>query len=132
MISGITKVSFGKTVLFSFLGGLLGGSIGGLIGFISAGINDPSGWSEIPNSLSGMIYGYGLGAGAGAFSLHIRPHSPRAFSRAFLGALTGLFGVIFLSAPLHLDFFPPLMWGLLLLLPPMISARLLVNPKYDN
>ena len=117
---------FRKTFLFSFLGGVFGALIGASIGFFSARANDPTGWSEIPNSLIGAVYGYGLGAGAGAFSLHFRPHAPSAFSRAFLGALTGLFAVIFLSAPLHLDFFPPLMWGLLILLPPLITAWLLM------
>ena len=117
---------FRKTFLFSFLGGVLGALIGGAIGFFSARASDPTGWSEIPNLMTGVVYGYGLGAGMGAFSLHIRPHAPSAFSRAFLGALTGFFAVIFLSAPLHLDFFLPLMWGLLILLPPLIAARLLV------
>ena len=121
-------ISFRKTFLFSFFGGIIGASIGAAIGFFSAQANDPSGWSEIPNLLMGAIYGYGLGAGVGAFILHVRPHAPSAFSRAFLGALTGLFAVIFLSAPLHLDFFPPLMWGLLILLPPLIASRLLVPP----
>ena len=125
MLKNIQK-PFTKTFLFSFLGGVLGASIGGAIGFFSSRVTDPSGWSEIPNALIGAVYGYGLGAGAGAFALHFRPHAPSAFSRAFLGALTGLFGVIFLSAPLHLDFFPPLMWGLLILLPPLIAARLLI------
>ncbi len=118
--------SFRRTFLFSFLGGVLGALIGGAMGFFSARFTDPTGWSEIPNLMTGAVYGYGLGAGAGAFSLHLRPHAPSAFSRAFLGALTGLFAVIFLSAPLHLDFFLPLMWGLLILLPPLIAARLLV------
>ena len=126
-------VSFRKTFLFSFLGGVLGVLIGGVIGFFSARTNDPTGWSEIPNLLTGAVYGYGLGAGAGAFALHFRPHAPSAFSRAFLGALTGLFAVIFLSAPLHLDFFQPLMWGLLILLPPLIAARLLIprEPRHE-
>ena len=122
------RASFRKTFLFSFLGGVIGGLVGATIGFFSAKTNDPTGWSEIPNVLMGAIYGYGLGAGAGAFFLHFRPHAPSAFSRAFIGALTGLVAVIFLSAPLHLDFFPPLMWGLLILLPPFISARLLAHP----
>lgn len=117
MISEKIGAPFGKTVLSSFLGGLLMASIGGAIGFFSARINEPTGWSEIPSLLSGLIYGYGPGSGVGAFSW------------VFLGALTGLFGVIFLSAPLHLNFFPPLMWGFLVLLPPLISARLLVSPN---
>jgi len=121
--------SFSKTLLFSFLGGLLGALIGGTIGFYASHVKDPTGWSEIPDLLEGAIYGYGLGAGAGAFALHFHPHAPSAFARAFLGALVGLFAVIFLSAPLHLDFFPPLMWGLLILLPPLIAARLLSPPS---
>lgn len=120
---------FGKTVLSSFLGGLLLASIGGAIGFFSARINEPTGWSENPSLLSDLIYGYGPGAGVGGFALNFRPHPASAFSRAFLSALTGLLGVIFLSAPLHLDFYTPLMWGLLVLLPPLISARLLVSPN---
>ena len=125
----IMQVSFRKTFLFSFLGGILGALLGAAIGFFSTRVSDPSGWSEIPNSLTGAIYGYGLGAGAGAFALHFRPHAPSAFTRAFLGALSGLFFVIFFSAPLHLDFFPPLMWGLLILLPPLVAARLLTSAK---
>ena len=128
----IMFISFRKTFLISFLGGAIGALIGGAIGFFSAQASDPSGWSEIPNLLTGAIYGYGFGTGAGAFFLHIRPHAPSAFSRAFLGALTGLFAVIFLSAPLHLDFFPPLMWGLLILFPPLIASRLLVPPQKNE
>ncbi len=103
----------------------MGALIGGVLGFFSARSNDPTGWSEIPSLATGAVYGYGLGVGAGTFLLHCHTHAPSAFSRAFLGALTGLFAVIFLSAPLHLDFFPPLMWGLLVLLPPLIASRLL-------
>ena len=129
MIYKNLSAPFWKTVLFSFLGGILGAIIGGSIGLFLARLIDPTGWIEIPNLLSGMIYGYGLGSGAGAFALHYRLNPARAFSRAFLGALTGLFGVIFLSAPLHLDLFPPIMCGLLVLLPPLIAARILVSPN---
>ncbi|MCF6278194.1 MAG: hypothetical protein L3J16_05520, partial [Anaerolineales bacterium] len=117
---------FRRTFAASFLGGLLGALLGGLLGFWVAQSGDPSGWSQLPDTLQGSIYGYGLGAGAGAFMLHMRPHAPSAFSRAFLGALSGLFAVIFFSAPLHLDIVPFLMWGLLILLPPLIAARLLM------
>ncbi len=120
------QTSFRKTFLFSFLGGVLGALIGVAIGAARTG-SDPTGWIKLSNVLTGAIYGYGLGAGAGAFTLHFRPHAPSAFTRAFLGALSGLFFVIFFSAPLHLDFFPPLMWGLLILLPPSIAARLLTS-----
>ena len=120
--------SFRKTFLFSFFGGIIGALFGVAFGYLRTQNSDPSGWSEIPNMLTGAIYGYGLGAGAGAFALHFRPHAPSAFTRAFLGALSGLFLIIFFSAPLHLDFFPPLMWGLLILLPPLIASRLLVSP----
>ena len=120
------KLSFGKTFLFSFLGGIIRAFFGGLIGLYMTRANDPSGWSEIPNLLSGLIYGYGLGAGAGAFVLHFRPHAPSAFSRAFLGALAGMFAIIFLSEPLHLNAFPPLMWALLLLLPPFAATLALI------
>ena len=57
--------SFRKTFLFSFLGGVFGALIGGSIGFLSARAKDPTGWSEIPNLMTGAVYGYGLGAGAG-------------------------------------------------------------------
>ncbi|MBT3314104.1 MAG: hypothetical protein HN390_05780 [Anaerolineae bacterium] len=123
------SVPFHKTFLFSILGGVLGALIGVAIGYLRTPYIDPSGWSEIPNMLTGAIYGYGLGAGAGAFALHFRPHAPSAFTRAFLGALSGLFFIIFFSAALHLDFFPPLMWGLLIFLPPSIAARLLTSTK---
>ncbi|MCP4142150.1 MAG: hypothetical protein GY755_18050 [Chloroflexi bacterium] len=123
---------FRKTFLFSFLGGITGALIGAAIGYFRTPYSDPSGWSEIPNMLTGAIYGYGLGAGAGAFALHFRPHAPSAFTRAFFGALSGLFLVVFLSAPLRLDFFPPLMWGLLVFLPPFIAARLLTSSKKKN
>lgn len=119
--------TFLKTFFIGVLGGALGALIGALIGYWIAQANDPSGWSDIPDALGGAIYGYGLGVGLILFVRHARPHPPSAASRAFLGALTGLFLVIFLSAPLHLDIFPPLMWGLLILLPPLIASRLLVG-----
>ncbi len=127
------QTPFAKTFLIGLLGGLLGALFGAGIGFYTAERNDPSGWSNIPNALSGAIYGYGLGVGLAVFIRHANPHPPSAFSRAFLGSLTGLFFIIFFSAPLHLDFFPPLMWGLLILLPPLIAARLLAgSPKYRD
>ncbi|MBT3338636.1 MAG: hypothetical protein HN855_13765 [Anaerolineae bacterium] len=127
----ITTNSFRKNFLVGIIGGVVGAVLGGALGFFTARANDPTGWSEIPNLLTGSIYGYGLGVGLGLFILHRHPHAPSAFSRAFLGALTGLFAVIFLSAPLRLDIFPPLMWGALILLPPLIAARLLTNAKSD-
>lgn len=118
---------FWKTFFIGIFGGALGALIGALIGYGIARFNDPSGWSNIPNALSGAIYGYGLGVGLILFIRYASPHPPSAFSRAFLGSLGGLFLVIFLSAPLHLDFFPPLMWGLLILFPPLIASRLLAG-----
>ena len=115
---------FTKTFLIGVLGGLLGALIGAGVGYWRALSTDPSGWSNLPGALGGAIYGYGLGVGAGSFLLHRKPDAPSAFSRSFLGSLAGLFFIIFFSAPLHLDFFPPLMWSLLILLPPLIAARL--------
>lgn len=115
---------FVKTFLIGVLGGVLGALIGAGIGYWRALSTDPSGWSTLPNALGGAIYGYGFGVGFAVFLLHRKPNAPRAASRSFLGSLSGLFFIIFFSAPLHLDVFPPLMWGLLLLLPPVIAARL--------
>ncbi len=129
-MSAFLQKDITKTFLIGALGGLLGALIGAGLGYWRALSTDPSGWSNLPNSLSGAIYGYGLGTGAGAFLRHRKPDAPRAFSRAFLGALGGLFFIIFFSAPLHLDISPYLMWGLLILLPPFIAARLL-NRKKD-
>ena len=123
------KTPFAKTFLVGVLGGLFGALIGAGIGYLVAQKNDPSGWSNIPDALGGAIYGYGLGVGLAVFVRHARPHPPSAFSRAFLGSLSGLFFIIFFSAPLHLDIFPPLMWGLLILLPPAIAARLSNPPQ---
>lgn len=123
------QTPFTKTFLIGLLGGMSGSLIGAGIGFLIARNNDPSGWSNIPDALSGAIYGYGLGVGLAVFLRHARPHPPSAFSRAFLGSLAGLFFVIFFSAPLHLDFFPPIMWSALVLLPPLISARLSTHKK---
>ena len=116
------KKPFTKTFLIGVLGGLLGALIGAGIGYWRAS-SDPSGWSNIPGALGGAIYGYGLGVGTSVFLTHRKPNAPSAFSRAFLGSLSGLFFIIFFSAPLHLDFFPPLMWGLLIVLPPLIASR---------
>ena len=121
------NIHFWKTFFIGVLGGALGALVGALIGYGIARSNDPSGWSNLPNALSGAIYGYGLGVGLILFIRHASPNPPSAFSRAFLGSLSGLFLVIFLAAPLHLDFSPPLMWGLLILFPPLIASRLLVG-----
>jgi len=120
---------FWKTFFIGIFGGALGALIGAPIGYWIAQSNDPSGWSNIPNALSGAIYGYGLGVGLILFIRHASPHPPSVFSRAFLGSLGGLFFVIFFSAPLHFDFSPPLMWGLLILLPPAIATFLLMRDQ---
>ncbi len=125
------KKPFIKTFFVGLLGGVLGALLGAGIGYLYASSNDPSGWSNIPDSLGGAIYGYGFGVGLAAFLLHRKPNAPRAASRSFLGALAGLFFVIFFSAPLHLDAFLPLMWGLLILLPPLVVARL-NHPRPKN
>ena len=125
------KSPFLKTFLTGLLGGMLGALLGAGIGYYAAQRNDPSGWSNIPGALGGAIYGHGLGVGLAVFIRHARPHPPSAFSRAFLGSLAGLFFIIFFSAPLHLDIFPPLMWSLLILLPPAIAARP-SNPRPRN
>jgi Ca2+/Na+ antiporter len=125
------KKPFTKTFLVGALGGVVGALIGAGIGYWQAISNDPSGWSNLPGSLGGAIYGYGFGVGLAAFLLHRKPNAPRAASRSFLGALAGLFFIIFFSAPLHLDFFQPLMWSLLILLPPLVAARL-NNPPVKN
>ena len=116
--------SFQKSFLFGVLGGFLGTLLGAGIGYWRALSADASGWGNLPGALAGAIYGYGLGVGLAVFLLHRKPNAPRAFSRSFLGSLSGLFFIIFFSAPLHLDIFPPLMWGLLVLLPPLIAAKL--------
>jgi Ca2+/Na+ antiporter len=121
-----------KTFLIGMLGGVVGTLFGAAIGYWRALSTDPSGWSNLPDALSGAIYGYGLGVGLAAFFLHRKPNAPRAFSRSFLGSLSGLFFIIFFSAPLHLDFFLPLMWGLLILLPPLIAARANNPPAPKN
>ncbi len=118
------QTPFLKTFLVGVLGGLLLALPGIGIGYWLARMNDPSGWRDFADMLAGAIYGYGLGVGFAAFWLHRKPDAPRAFSRSVLGSLSGLFFVIFFSAPLHLDFFPPLMWGLLVILPPALAAWL--------
>ena len=120
----ILQKPFMKTFLIGLLGGAFGALLGAGIGYWQATSSDPTGWSNLPNALGGAIYGYGFGVGLAVFLAHRKPNAPRAASRSFLGALSGLFFIIFFSAPLHLDFFPPLMWILLILLPPSIAARL--------
>lgn len=119
---------FLSTFLVGVFGGVLGALLGTGIGYFVARTNDPSGWGNLPGALGGAIYGYGLGVGLAIFIRHARPNPPSAFSRAFLGSLSGLFFIIFFSAPLRLDIFPPLMWGLLIVLPPLVAARL-SNPR---
>ena len=121
------KSPFLKTYLVGILSGVLGAVLGALAGYLIARSTDPSGWSNLPNMLSGAIYGYGFGVGVGVFFLHRMPHPPSAFSRGVLGSLAGLFFIIFFSAPLHLDFFPPLMWGLLIFLPPLTASYFLTH-----
>lgn len=122
---------FTKTFLVGVFGGLLGALLGAGIGYWRATSSDPSGWSKLPNALGGAIYGYGLGVGLAVFLLHRKPNAPRAASRSFLGSLAGLFFIIFFSAPLHLDVIQPLMWGLLIVLPPLVAARLNYPPQKD-
>lgn len=125
------NIAFTKNFFVGLLGGAFGALIGAGIGYANALSSDPSGWSNLPNALGGAIYGYGLGVGFAVFLTHRKPNAPRAASRSFLGALAGLFFVIFFSAPLHLDLIQPLMWGLLIVLPPLIAVRL-NNPPVKN
>jgi hypothetical protein len=114
------------------LGGLLLAAFGAALGALWSAFIAPSAWGTWALPLEGGIYGYGVGAGLGAFAGNLRRGGIGSRLRALLGALSGLFAVIFLSEPLHLDAFPPLMWGLLLFLPPFIAAWTLSPPPSEK
>ncbi len=113
------------------LGGLIVASFGAALGALWTQLIAPSVWGRLAFPLEGGIYGYGIGAGLGAFAGYRRAGGEKSRLRALLGALTGLFAVIFLAEPLHLNAFPPLQWGLLILLPPLAAAWSLPLPATD-
>jgi hypothetical protein len=124
-------ILFAKLAAMAAIGGLLVGLIGGLLGLLISKISDPTGWSDLIDSLGGAIFGYGIGSAVGAYLIHRRNGSSHGFMRALLSSLTGLFAVIFLSEPLHLGATPVLMWVLLILIPPLVTSGMMhrSNPK---
>jgi hypothetical protein len=124
-------ILFAKLAAMAAIGGLLVGLIGGLLGLLISKISDPTGWSDLIDSLGGAIFGYGIGSAVGAYLIHRRNGSSHGFMRALLSSLTGLFAVIFLSEPLHLGATPVLMWVLLILIPPLVTSGMIhqSNPK---
>jgi hypothetical protein len=124
-------ILFAKLAAMAAIGGLLVGLIGGLLGLLISKISDPTGWSDLIDSLGGAIFGYGIGSAVGAYLIHRRNGGSHGFMRALLSSLTGLFAVIFLSEPLHLGATPVLMWVLLILIPPLVTSGMMhrSNPK---
>jgi hypothetical protein len=124
-------IFFAKLAAMAAIGGLLVGLIGGLLGLLISKISDPTGWSDLIDSLGGAIFGYGIGSAVGAYLIHRRNGGSHGFMRALLSSLTGLFAVIFLSEPLHLGATPVLMWVLLILIPPLVTSGMMhrSNPK---
>jgi hypothetical protein len=124
-------IFFAKLAAMAAIGGLLVGLIGGLLGLLISKISDPTGWSDLIDSLGGAIFGYGIGSAVGAYLIHRRNGGSHGFMRALLSSLTGLFAVIFLSEPLHLGATPVLMWVLLILIPPLVTSGMIhrSNPK---
>jgi hypothetical protein len=124
-------ILFAKLAAMAAIGGLLVGLIGGLLGLLISKISDPTGWSDLIDSLGGAIFGYGIGSAVGAYLIHRRNGGSHGFMRALLSSLTGLFAVIFLSEPLHLGATPVLMWVLLILIPPLVTSGMIhqSNPK---
>ncbi len=132
MTSSFPWKSFGPTLRGGIVGGLILAVLGALVGLTLSKLLAPPGWGGLIYTLQGLIYGYGIGAGTGSYAIHKRLGGRRTFARAFFSALTGLFVVIFLAEPLHLDTFQPLVWGLLFILPPLTAALMLLEPITDN
>lgn len=87
-------------------------------GYVNALRSDPSGWSNLPYTLEGALYGWGLGLGIGGWLALPQPlRTPKNFNRLFFSVLTAFFAVIYLSEPLHLDFWPVLPYLLLVVVP---------------
>jgi len=111
--------------------GLLVALLGALLGVAASKLLSPSGWGGLLYALQGLVFGYGIGAALGTFKTHRKHGGTRHFSRAFYSSMTALLMVVFLSEPFHLQVFPPLMWGILVLLPPFV-ATLMLFERIDN
>ncbi len=105
--------------------------LGCLLGVAASKLLAPPGWGGLLFALQGLIFGYGIGVAAGTFKAHRKLGGKRNFARAFYSSMTTLLLVVFLSEPFHLSIFPPLMWGLLALLPPF-AATLMLFERADN
>lgn len=92
------------------------------LGYLNALRTDPSGWSNLPFTLEGALYGWGLGLGVGGWLALPQPsRTPKNFNRLFFSVLTAFFAVIYLSEPLQLDVLSPwLPYIVLLVIPALV------------
>jgi len=103
--------------------------LGAFFGIVWSKLFSPEGWGGLLYALRGAVWGYGIGVSLGAFKAHRRYDGKRSFSRAIYSSLSALLAVVFLSEPLHLNAFLPLMWTALLFFPPLVATLFLYERK---
>ncbi len=99
--------------------------LGASLGIAASKLFSPEGWGGLLYALRGAVWGYGIGVSLGIFKAHRKYDGKRSLSRAFYSSMTTLLAVVFLAEPFHLQIFPPLMWGALILIPPLVGTLFL-------
>jgi hypothetical protein len=106
--------------------------LGGLLGIVASKLFSPAGWGGLLYALRGSVWGYGIGVTMGTFKAHRKYGGRRSFSRAFYSSMSALLAVVFLAEPFHLQIFPPLMWGMLICVPPFVATLFLFDSNSDK
>ena len=121
-----------KYIFFNgIVAGLLIALLGTFLGIVASKLFSPAGWGGLLYALRGAVWGYGVGVSLGVFKAHRKYEGKRSFSRAFYSSMTALLFVVFLAEPFHLQIFPPLMWGALILFPPFVATLFLFEPAKE-
>jgi len=108
----------------SVLGELLFMVAGILLGSVTGRLGGMGDFADLGLAILGALIGCALGSGIGAHLTRRRISGKSSWGLALLGGILGVTIVMILAEPFHLNQVPWLMWGLMILLPPILAVLL--------
>lgn len=116
-----------KTVVFSGMV-IATAIIGAIFGFLAALIGSrllgdgAGGFGDLIGAIAGMVIGYPVGVTIGIFIVNKLLRYKGSLLLGAIGSIAGAIAIIALAEPLGLNNNANLLWGLILLLPPLLGT----------